>query len=125
MKLKSLFKFALIFSFVLVSYNAVNAQIVDAAKDAAAKTKSVTIDTVNKTVEMTTDTADKTKDVTVDAAKKTASGAKTFGNYSVSITDTVTGAAYEGGKWFVTSTWDGAKWVSKRVWYPNKKETMP
>lgn len=120
MKLKSLLKFAFMFAFVLLSYDAANAQIVDKTKDAAEKTKSVTIDTVNKTVEMTTDAADKTKDATVNTAKTAATGAKTFGNYSVSITDTVTSKSDEGGKWFVTTTWNGKKWVSKRVWYPNK-----
>jgi len=39
MKIKSLGKLILVFSFVLVSYGAVNAQVGDAVKDAAEKTK--------------------------------------------------------------------------------------
>jgi hypothetical protein len=100
MKLKGLFRLALLFTFVLVSYGVANSQIVDAAKDAA----------------------DKTKNATVDAAKETSSGVKTFGNYTVKVTENVVGKSYEGGKWFVTTTWNRAKWVSKRVWYANKKD---
>ena len=70
---------------------------------------------------MTTDVADKTKDAAVDGAKAAASGAKKVGGYTVDVTENVAGQAYEGGKWFVTTTWDGTKWVSKKVMYGTKK----
>lgn len=122
MKLKGLFRLALLFTFVLVSYGVANSQIVDATKDAASKTKEVTVDAAKKTAEVTTDVADKTKDATVDAAKATSSGAKTFGKYTVSVTENVAAEAKKDGRWLMTTTWDGAKWVSKKVWYPNKKD---
>ncbi len=65
------------FAAVLFAYGAANGQVVDAVKDAASKTKDVTVRTVQKTSVIITDglekAADKTKDTTVDAAKKTAS----------------------------------------------------
>ena len=72
MKIKSLLKFSTILATAAFSYGAANAQVVDAAKDAASKTKNVTVKTAKKTADVTKDAADKTKDVTVDAAKKTA-----------------------------------------------------
>jgi hypothetical protein len=122
MKSKGLFRLALLFAFVLVSYGVANSQIVDAAKDAADKTKKVTVKTVDKTADVVTDVADKTKDATVDAAKETSSGVKTFGNYTVKVTENVVAETKKDGKWLMTTTWDGAKWVSKKVWYPNKKD---
>ena len=143
MRLKSLLKYPTVLAIAVFSYGAANAQVVDAVKDAAGKTKDVTVkaakktaevtkdvagktkdvtvDAAKKTADVTTDVADKTKDVAVDGAKATASGAKKIGNYTVNVTENVTGHAYEGGKWFVTTTWDGTKWVSKRVWYGTKK----
>ena len=122
MKSKSLLRLGLLFVFVLVSYGVAHSQIVDAAKDAADKTKKVTVKVADKTADVVTDAADKTKDATVDAAKETSSGVKTFGNYTVKVTENVVGKSYEGGKWLVTTTWDGTKWVSKKVFYPNKKQ---
>jgi hypothetical protein len=143
MKLKSLANYLAVFAIAMFSYGTANAQVVDAVKDAASKTKEVTVDAAKKTVDVTKDVADKTKDVTVDAAKKTAdvttdvadktadvtvdgakataSGAKKVGNYTVNVSENVAGGAYEGGKWFVTTTWDGTKWVSKKVVYGAKK----
>jgi len=122
MKLKGLMRLAMLFTFVLVSYGVASSQVVDATKDAAGKTKEVTVDAAKKTAEVTTDVADKTKDATVDAAKATSSGVKTFGNYTVKVTENIVTEAKKDGKWFMTTTWDGAKWVSKKVWYPNKKD---
>ena len=53
MRIKSLGQLMLVFSFVLVSYGAVNAQVGDAIKDAAGKTKDVTVDAAKKTAEVT------------------------------------------------------------------------
>jgi len=61
------------------------------------------------------------EDTTVDVAKTTGSGAKKIGEYTVNVTEGVVGQTYEGGKWLVHTSWDGTKWVGKRVWYPNKK----
>ncbi|HEY8562875.1 MAG TPA: hypothetical protein VIL74_21030 [Pyrinomonadaceae bacterium] len=132
MKLRVLGNLFAVFVFALFSYSAAQAQIPDAVKDAAEKTKDVTVDTTKKTVELTKDAADKTsdatkkvagktKDATVDAAKTTGSGLKKVGNYSVELVDNVKGQAYEGGRWLTTTTWDGTKWVTKRAWYATKK----
>ena len=142
MKMKGLLSVLGVTTFVLLSYSAAGAQVVDKVKETAGKTKDVTVDAAKKTGKVTKDVADKTRDVTVDAAKKTvvvtsdltdktkdatvnaakatASGAKKFGNYTVELTDTVKGETYEGGRWLVVTTWDGVKWVSKRAWFPNK-----
>ena len=129
--------------FVFVSYNTASSQVVDKVKDAAKKTtevtkdvadktKDATVDAAKKTGGVTKDVADKTGDVVVDgtgkaagatkdAAKVGASKTKKFGNSAVNVTENVAGEAYEGGKYFTVTTWDGAKWVSKRVWYNTKK----
>ena len=138
MKLKGLNCLGLLLAIVLFSYGAANGQVVDAVKDAAKKTKDVTVDAAKKTVEVTKDVADKTKDVTVDAAEKTVdvtkdvadktvdgakaagSGAKKVGGFVVETTGDVAEKAVEGGKYFVHTTWDGTKWVSKKVWHPTK-----
>ena len=57
---------------VLFAYGTVNAQVPEKVKDAAGKTKDVTVDAAKKTAHVTTDAAKKTADVTTDAAKKTA-----------------------------------------------------
>jgi hypothetical protein len=111
---------------VLFSYSSVNAQIVDKTKDAAAKTKDVTVDTTKKVSVVVTDNlktaADKTADATGAAAKSTVKSSKTFGTHTVSLVENVTGEEVkEGGKYFMVTTWDGAKWVSKRTWFPDKK----
>jgi hypothetical protein len=140
---KSLFRFCMIIAVALFSYGLADAQIKDAVKDTAKKTKKVTKkavktvadksedvvdkseDVVDKTVDKSEDVVDKSKDVTVDAAKKTGSGAKKFGKTTVSVTEKVAGQAYEGGRWLVVTTWDGAKWVSKKVWFPDKDKQEP
>ena len=104
MRVKSLGRLLLVFSFVLVSYGLVNAQVVDAVKKAAEKTKDVTVDAAKKTVEVTGDVAEGTKDVTVDAAKKTAD---------------VTGDIAEGTK---DATVDGVKYTGKKTKQFGKKQ---
>jgi hypothetical protein len=125
MKLRVLYNFLAVFVIALFSYSSANGQIVEKVKNAAEKTKEVTVDTTKKTVELTKDAAEKvagkTKDATVEAAKTTGSGAKKVGGYTVKLVDNVKGQAYEGGRWLVVTTWDGTKWVSKRAWFATKK----
>lgn len=135
---KLLKNFGLLIAVVLFSYVGINAQIVKGAKKVVEKAKDVTVDAAKKTAEVTEDVADKTKDATVEAAEKTAdvtkdvadktvdgakaagSGAKKVGGYVVETSGDVAEKAVEGGKFFVHTTWDGTKWVSKKVWYPTK-----
>ena len=70
MKFKVLNCSHLLFAVVLFSYGTANAQVVDAVKKAAEKTKDVTVDATKKTVEVTKDIAEGTKDVTVKGAKE-------------------------------------------------------
>ena len=107
--------------FVLLSYASASAQIVDKAKDIADKTKDVTVDAAKKTGDAVSDGAEKVADKSVEGAKVGASKTKKFGNTAVRVTENVAGQPYEGGKYFMVTTWDGTKWVSKRVWYNTKK----
>jgi hypothetical protein len=129
---KSLVRFSFLIAFALFSYSSSNAQIVDAVKKAADKTKDVTVDAAKKTAEVTKDAAEatpeiaeKTGEATKNAAKATGSGVKRVGGYTIKVTDNVVESAaaksYQSGKWLTTTTWDGTKWVSKRVWYATKK----
>lgn len=117
---------------VCLSYSAASGQVIDAVKDAASKTKELTKDVADKTKDVTVDSAKKVKVVVTDglatagdktekAAKVGASESKKFGGNVVNVTENVSGQAYEGGKYYTVKTWDGTKWVSKRVWYPIKK----
>ena len=110
---------------VLFGYGQANAQVPEVVKDAAGKTKDVTVDTAKKTKVIVTAGLEKAADKTGDAASATAKGAKsttkTIGNHAVTITDNVVGEVKKDGKWFTVTTWDGTKWVSKRTWIETKK----
>jgi hypothetical protein len=121
MKLRSLGCLGVFFAVVLFSYGSANAQVVDAIKDAASKTKEATKKTTVVVTDNLKKAADKTEDATVDGAKKTASTSKKIGSYTINKTESVAGDAYEGGKYYTVKTWDGTKWVSKRVWYKTKR----
>ncbi len=125
MNSKTFLSVAIFFAAVLFAYGETNAQVVDKIKDAAGKTKDVTVDAAKKTRVVVTDGLETAVDKTGDAASATGkavkSTSKTIGSHAVTITDNVAGSAYEGGKWFVVTTWDGTKWVSKRTWYATKK----
>ena len=143
MKLKVFLNILAILVVAMFSYTTANAQIVDKVKDAAKKTKDVTVDAAKKTADVTKDAADKTKDVTVDAAEKTkdvtvdaadktkdvtvdaakttGSGAQKITGYTVKITDNVKEQSAATGRWLVMTTWDGTKWVTKRTWVETKK----
>ena len=121
MRSKGLLGLVVFFAVVLFSYGTSSAQIVDKVKDAAGKTKRVTVKAAKKVGEEVEDAASKTKDVSVDTGEAAASKTKSYGNYTVNVTEKAAGQAYEGGKWFVVTTWDGTKWVSKRTWFATKK----
>lgn len=125
MRLKGFVSCLVFFTAVFFSYNAVSAQIVEKVKDAAGKTKDVTVETTKKTTVVVTDalekTGEKAMDVTGDTAKATGSKAKKFGRHTVNVTENIAGHSYEGGRWFTVTTWDGTKWVSKRTWFATKK----
>ncbi|MGD9563960.1 MAG: hypothetical protein AB7F88_17755 [Pyrinomonadaceae bacterium] len=121
MRLPSFVSVAIFAVVVLFSYNTSNAQVVDAVKDAASVTKKAVVKGAKEVADTTGDVADVTGDVSKSAAKKTVKTSKKVGKYSIDVTEGVSGAAYEGGKWFVVTTWDGTKWVSKKVWYATKK----
>lgn len=121
MKLRVLVNPAAILAAALISYSAANAQVVEKVKEAADKTREVTIDTTKSTVEMTKDAADKTKSATVETVKTSSAKAKRFGSYTVELVDKVQGQTIENGRWLTVTTWDGAKWVSKRTWSATKK----
>ncbi len=122
----------------LFAYTAADAQVVDAIKDAAGKTKDVTVSTTKKTavvvsdafetaVDKTPEVAGAVKDGTVKGAKAAASGAKSagsatksFGNRTVNVTENVVDRSARKGKYYTTTTWDGTKWVSKQVWHESK-----
>ena len=110
---------------VLFAYGQANAQVPEKVKDAAGKTKDVTVDAAKKTKVIVTDGLEKAADKTGDAASATAGAAKstskTIGHHTVTVTDNVVGEVRKDGKWFVVTTWDGTKWVSKRTWMETKK----
>jgi hypothetical protein len=121
MRLKSLAGVMFLFAAVAFSYDTANAQVVDAAKDAASKTKDVSVDTAKKTSIVVTDGLDKTKDMTADSAKNAGANVKKIGSYSIETTENIKVVKFEDGKWFTVTKWDGTKWVSKRTWFANKK----
>lgn len=121
MKKRGLQIFVFAFVAVLFSYGSASGQIVDAAKDAADKTKEVT----KKTAVVVTDglekAVDKTKEATVDGTKKAAKTTTAFGNKSVEVTENIAESTVREGKYYTVKTWDGTKWVSKQVWFESKK----
>lgn len=125
MKFRGLFSVVVFFAAVFFAYSEGNAQVVEKVKDVAGKTKDVTVDAAKKTKVVVTDGLEKAADKTEDAASATAKGVKStskkIGRHAVTVTENVAGEVREGGKWFVVTTWDGAKWVSKRTWYATKK----
>lgn len=125
MKKRTLAFFALGFGVVLFSFGSASAQVVDAVKDAADKTKDVTVKVAKKSRVVVTDgfttAAEKTKDVSGDVANKTKSETKSFGARTVIVTENIVDRSKEAGKWAAVTTWDGSKWVTKRVWFVTKK----
>lgn len=125
MKYKGLLSVLAVALTVLFAYGQANAQVPEPVKDAAGKTKDVTVDAAKKTKVIVTDGLEKAADKTGDAASATAKAAKsttkTIGNHAVTVTDNVVAETKKDGKWFMVTTWDGTKWVSKRTWIETKK----
>lgn len=101
------------FGIVLFSYAAANAQETTPATQPTTKPQVVVTDPLANPP-----AADQ------QAAKPT-STSKKFGNYSVNVTETVTGVNLENGKYYTVTKWDGTKWVTKREWMPNKAAAAP
>lgn len=114
MKLRGFLSVAVFFAVVFFAYGQAGAQVVDKIKDAAGKTKDVTVDTVKKV-------ADKTEDAASATGKAVKSTSKTIGRHTVTVTENIAGEVSEGGRWLMVTTWDGTKWVSKRTWFATKK----
>lgn len=139
MKLKGLFSLGLFFVLVLFSYGTSNAQVVDVVKDAAKKTKDVTVDAAKKTVDVTKDVYDKaddaaakagkttvniagkTYDVADDIAYETANGTKKAIYYTGDKAADLGKMGYKGGKWVTVTVWDGTKWVAKKAQFWTKE----
>jgi hypothetical protein len=113
----SLFAAAVVF----FAYGTGSAQIVEKVKDAADATKDATVGAAKKTKVVVTDGLEKAADKTGDVAKSGAKKTKNFGSNAVTTTENVTGEVRENGKYYSVKTWDGTKWVSKRVWHASKK----
>jgi len=125
MKTRSLAVLLSVFALVSVSYTTAAAQEDNTEKSSAEKVKESASKVITKSTVVVTDglekAADKTKEVAAGTVKAGAKTAKSFGNNAVEVTENVVGKSQESGKWFAVTTWNGAKWVTKRVWYPNKK----
>ena len=112
MTIKRLSSLLMFFGIVLFSYAAANAQETTPAPPPTAKPQVVVTDPFEKPA-------------TPDQAAKPTSTTKTFGNYSVNVTETVTGKNLENGKFFTVTKWDGTRWVTKREWMPNRTAAPP
>lgn len=141
MKIRSLYCFSLILGVVLFSYSSIDAQVVDQVKKAAEKTKEVTVDSVKKAGEVTGDVAEKTKNAAVKTVKKTGeviegtpdktkeiadeigSKSKDGARMVVNVADNLATPVVKKGRHLTVTTWDGTKWVSKKVWFAAKKSS--
>lgn len=116
MKIKAFMNVGLILVAVLFSYAVVNAQDQTSDKTTANQApmpKHQVVVTDNLAKPETAGTA-----ASVTSQPKTST--KKIGNYNISVTDNVQGQSMENGKYFMVTTWDGTKWVTKRTWMPNK-----
>jgi len=107
---------------VSFAYNSASGQVVEKVKDDAEKTKDVTVETAKKVGVVVTNGVDKAAAVTTDGTNKTVKLAQKFGNNAVVVTEDVMGHPAEEGRFLTTMTWNGARWVTKRVWFPKKKD---
>ena len=118
MKINGLLRLVVVTLFVFFAYSAAAAQEKQTANDTAN-------DTPKKVKVVVTDglqtAADKTKDAASAVADTTKKTAKSFGNRTVEVTEGVVGQAVKQGRYYTVKTWDGAKWVSKQVFYETKK----
>ena len=117
MRLNKFLRLLSISSFVFIAYTSASAQdtpVVNETKNDAKKVRVVVTDGLEKVVV-------KTKDVTAVATEKGKAATKNFGTNTLVVTENVAGQALKGGKYYTVKTWDGAKWVSKQVWFATKK----
>jgi hypothetical protein len=125
MKYKGLLGVFVLALAVLFANGQANAQVPEPIKDAAGKTKDVTVDAAKKTKVIVTDGLTKAADKTEDAASATAKAAKStskkIGSHTVTVTENVASEVKKDGQWLMVTTWDGTKWVSKRTWMETKK----
>jgi hypothetical protein len=102
---KRLSGLAIFAGIVLFSYTAANAQ------------ETTTPTSTNPRV-VITDNLAKPATPSTQATKPTTTTTK-IGNFSVNVTEGVTGQNLENGKFLTVTRWDGSKWVTKREWVPN------
>ncbi len=125
MKMKHFSAFLPLIACVLFAYGTASGQVVEKVKDTAEKAKDATVETAKKTGVVITNGLDKAAAVTTDGTKKTVAATKTFGNNALVVTEDVAVTSgekiMEGGRFLTVTTWDGAKWVSKQVWFAAKK----
>ena len=122
MKINRIAGIMMFFAFVLFSYSMTNAQVTDKTKDTATKTTDTTVEPTKRVSVVVTDNLKTAADKTAEAAKPTVKSSKTFGNTTVSLTESISGEPERtGGKYYSVTTWDGSKWVTKRTWFPDKK----
>ena len=117
MRLNKFLRLLSISSFVFIAYTSASAQntpVVNETKDEAKKVRVVVTDGLEKAVV-------KTKDAALVVGEKGKAATKSFGTNTLVVTENVAGQALEGGKYYTVKTWDGAKWVSKQVWFATKK----
>lgn len=132
MKYKNLVYSLLVGGIFLFAYGSVNAQAVEAVKKAADSTKKATVKTAKVAGSATKKGAKKAKDGTVKVSKKAASKTKEVVTKTPAVVENVADgttsvvkkgakAGYKGGRYLVVTSWDGTKWVSKKVWFAGKK----
>ena len=120
MKIKVFINAGLILVAVLFSCAAVRAQDPTPAKPAADDAPAP------KHKVVVTDNLAKPEAAALPAATQSKTSSKSYGNYSVNVSDNVQvqqsaqGQSLENGKFYTVTSWDGTKWVSKRTWMPNK-----
>ncbi len=118
MKMNGLLRLVVVTLFVFVAYGAAAAQDKETPNstpsDPPKKVKVVVTDGLQTA-------ADKTKDAASAVADTTKKTAKSFGNKTVEVTEGVIGESIKQGRYYTVKTWDGAKWVSKQVFYETKR----
>lgn len=114
MTFKRLSSLAMFVGVVLFSYAAANAQ----QTTPTTTTATPITPTTNSRVVVTDNLAKPSTPATSQSTKPTTT-TKTIGNYSVKVTEGVTGQNLENGKFLTVTRWDGTKWVTKREWTPN------
>jgi hypothetical protein len=103
---KGLASLTVLLGFVLFSCASANAQ------------QTTTTENSNPRVVVTDNLAKPSTPANTQSTKPTTTTTK-IGNFSVNVTEGVTGQNLENGKFLTVTKWDGSKWVTKREWVPN------